>query len=123
MEPTNINQITQGTNIVGNIEATQGCRIDGIIKGDITCKAKVHIGPTGQVEGKIVCDSIEIEGRVKANITATDIISLKATAVLGGDIVSSKLSIEPGATFVGNCQIQNNRGGAAQPQPHPEIKK
>ena len=63
------------------------------------------------------CECLMIEGRVKANINAVDIISLRSTAVLAGDIASSKLAIEPGATFVGNCKIQNGKAAAA-PQPH-----
>lgn len=113
---TRLNTIAAGTSLVGNIEANSDCRIDGTIKGNINCKSKIIIGQTGVVEGDINCDSIDIEGKVKANITAADIISLRATAVLAGDIASCKLAIEPGATFVGNCKIQNNRGGA-MPQP------
>lgn len=114
---TRLNSIAAGTSLVGNIEATSDCRIDGTIKGNINCKSKIVIGQTGVVEGDINCDSIEIEGRVKANINAVDIISLRSTAMLAGDIASSKLAIEPGATFVGNCKIQNGKAAAA-PQPH-----
>ena len=50
-----------------------------------------------------------------------DIISLRSTAMLAGDIASSKLAIEPGATFVGNCKIQNGKAAATpQPQPQPQ---
>lgn len=111
-----LNTIAAGTSLVGNIEAASDCRIDGSIKGNIKCTSKIIIGQTGIVEGDIICDSIDIEGKVKANITANDIISLRATAVLAGDIASCKLAIEPGATFVGNCKIQNNKGGQPQPQ-------
>lgn len=118
---TRLNSIAAGTSLVGNIEATSDCRIDGTIKGNINCKSKIVIGQTGVVEGDINCDSIEIEGRVKANINAVDIISLRSTAMLAGDIASSKLAIEPGATFVGNCKIQNGKAAATpQPQPQPQ---
>ena len=121
MNGTRLNTIAAGTSLVGNIEATSDCRIDGTIKGNINCKSKIVIGQTGVVEGDINCDSIEIEGRVKANINAVDIISLRSTAMLAGDIASSKLAIEPGATFVGNCKIQNGKGAAAQqPQSQPQ---
>lgn len=117
VEAPEINTIAAGTTIVGNLEAQSDCRIDGNIKGNINCKAKVVIGPNGILEGDIVCESAEIEGKVKANINATDLISLRSTAVLAGDITSSKLSIEPGATFMGNCKIQSGRAAAAPVQP------
>lgn len=117
MNGTRVNTIAAGTSLVGNIEAGSDCRIDGTIKGNINCKSKIIIGQSGVVEGDINCDSIDIEGRVKANITAIDIISLRSTAVLAGDIASSKLAIEPGATFVGNCKIQNGKNPVVQPTP------
>lgn len=118
-ETHEFNTIAAGTSIDGNITSKNDCRIDGNIKGNINCSAKVLIGPNGIIEGDITCESIEIEGRVKANINATDLISLRSTAVLGGDITASKLSIEPGATFVGNCKIQQGRPGQAAPQSEP----
>lgn len=123
VETHEFNTIASGTTITGDIVSTNDCRIDGNIKGNISCQAKVVIGKNGIIEGDIVCESIEVEGRVKANIQATELISLRSTAVLGGDITACKLSIEPGATFVGNCKIQNSRPAPAQgQQPQPQAQ-
>ena len=35
----------------------------------------------------------------------SELLSLKATANLYGDIVTNKLSIEPGANFTGSCSM------------------
>ncbi len=123
-EVAGVNIIASGTTLVGDIVSNCDCRIDGNIKGNIKCKSKVIIGETGELEGDITCDSIEIEGKVKANVTAVDLISLKATAVLIGNIVACKLSIEPGANFVGNCKIQNGKIAMqpAQNDPAPDNK-
>jgi cytoskeletal protein CcmA (bactofilin family) len=43
----------------------------------------------------------------KADITATELLSLKASAVLTGNIRISKIAIESGANFAGNCVMQN----------------
>ena len=40
-----------------------------------------------------------------ANITVSDLLSLKSTAKVQGDIVTKKLAIEPGATFTGSCSM------------------
>lgn len=117
---TQLNIIAAGTSIEGNIVTKTSCRIDGTVRGKLVCAAKVIIGTTGSLDGEIQCDNIEIEGNVKANIVAKDIISLRATAVLNGNIISSKLAIEPGANFNGNCRIQE--GAASMPAPQPEAK-
>ena len=116
-----VNVIAAGTVLNGDITAKSDCRIDGSIKGNIKCESKVIIGQTGMLEGDVECHSIEIRGKVKANVTAKDLIALSATAILAGNIVSSKLSIEPGANFVGNCKIQN--GNTVMPEVNTPEKK
>ena len=41
----------------------------------------------------------------RARITASELLSLKTTAKLNGDITTNKLSIEPGASFTGSCSM------------------
>ena len=102
-----INIIAAGTTLTGDIISAGDCRIDGALKGNITSNSKIYIGKTGIIEGKIQCHSIEIEGQATADITATELLSLKASAVLTGNIRICKIAIEPGANFVGNCVMQN----------------
>lgn len=104
-----VNIIAAGTTFIGDMITTGDCRIDGTVKGNIKSKAKVIIGQSGNVEGEIICQSVEVEGNAKANINTVELLALKSTAVLVGNIVVGKISIEPGANFVGNCKMQNNK--------------
>ena len=112
-----INLIAAGTMLTGDLVAAGDCRIDGVLKGNITSNSKIYIGKDGMIEGEIRCHSIEIEGQAKADITATELLSLKASAVLTGNIRICKIAIEPGANFVGNCVMQN-----PAPAPAPEAE-
>ena len=107
-ETDGINMIASGTTVTGDIVSTGDCRIDGALKGNITSNSKIFIGKTGIIEGKIKCHSIDIEGEAKADITVSELLALKASAVLTGNIRVCKISIEPGANFVGNCVMQNS---------------
>jgi len=104
-EPNGPNIIARGTIFEGNILNAGDCRIDGTMKGNINSSAKIIIGKSGKVEGDIKCVSIEIEGMVKANIQVKDLLSLKSTANLMGNIQVGKIAIEPGASFAGNCTM------------------
>ena len=44
-------------------------------------------------------------GILKAKITVSQLLSLKTSAKLNGDITTNKLSIEPGAEFTGSCRM------------------
>ena len=68
-------------------------------------EGKVVLGKEGVVEGDVVCQNADISGIIKAKITVSNLLSLKETAKLNGDIVTNKLSIEPGAEFTGSCSM------------------
>lgn len=113
-EPVNtgkINSIMEGTSIEGELRSDSNVRIDGRVKGTINVRGRLIVGATGHVEGDLVCQSSDIEGTVNGKIVCQDLLSLKATARLTGDINTKKLSIEPGAVFTGNC----NMGGGRDP--------
>jgi cytoskeletal protein CcmA (bactofilin family) len=107
-ETPSVNIIGNGTDIKGNIKSNGDLRIDGFITGNINASGKVVVGSTGRVEGEISCQNADISGDVKANIKVTELLSLKANAVVSGDIFTNKLAIEPGAVFTGACKMGNN---------------
>jgi len=100
-----VNIIGQGTSILGDINSNGDIRIDGTLKGSIKTEGKVVLGKEGVVEGDVVCQNADISGIIKAKITVSNLLSLKETAKLNGDIVTNKLSIEPGAEFTGSCSM------------------
>jgi cytoskeletal protein CcmA (bactofilin family) len=77
------------------------------VTGDIVtnAKGKVVIGPSGFIEGNVNCQTADVYGKIRGNVISSDILSLKATANITGDISAGKLSIEPGATFTGSCSM------------------
>ena len=100
-----VNIIGQGTSILGDINSNGDIRIDGTLKGSIKTEGKVVLGKEGVIEGDVVCQNADISGIIKAKITVSNLLSLKETAKLNGDIVTNKLSIEPGAEFTGSCSM------------------
>lgn len=99
------NAIGNGTIIKGDIESNGDFRIDGELTGTIRTKGKVVIGATGKVDGEIICQNADVEGIANANMTVAELLTLKATAKLNGDVSTSKLAIEPGAQFLGSCKM------------------
>lgn len=100
-----INRIVEGTSIQGEIKCESNIRIDGAFVGTIQTKGRLVVGPTGRVEGEVTCQNSEIEGTVKGKMLVQQLLALKATSTVEGDIVTDKLSIEPGANFTGNCNM------------------
>ncbi len=98
-------KIADGTIFNGNITSSKGIRIDGVVKGSVSCDGKVVVGKTGIIEGEIKCHNAEIEGTLKSSITVKELLELKSTANLQGEIITGRLSVEPGASFTGSCKM------------------
>ena len=113
-----VNLIAKGTSIKGEIQSNGDFRIDGSLHGSIKSSGKVVIGATGKVEGEIICQNAEIEGELKVKITVKELLSLKSTSVLRGEIITGKLSIEPGAVLSGTCNMD---GDNVKPVEKPKV--
>ena len=100
-----VNLIGTGTVITGDVKSNGDLRIDGTLIGSIFSKGKVVVGPTGKVEGEIDCQNADISGTLKVKINVSEVLLLKPTAKLTGDIVTNKLAIESGASFSGTCSM------------------
>lgn len=105
IDTSSINTLGSGTSITGDLQTNGDIRINGNLLGNIQAKGKVVIGPSGIIEGNISCQTADIFGKVKGNVLTSDLLSLKNTANIVGDLSTGKLSIEPGATFTGACSM------------------
>ena len=120
------NTITNGTEIIGDINSQGDLRLDGFLKGSLNIKGRVVIGKTGKVVGTINCKNAEINGNVEGQINVSELLSLTETAIVRGDIVINKLMIQPGCKFTGTCSMDGNTVGNEQSiitgRPKPETK-
>jgi cytoskeletal protein CcmA (bactofilin family) len=124
------NTIGKGTFLEGNVETYGNIRIEGKVVGNIKSKSKVALGHQSHVQGNILAQNADIEGEVKGKLEITELLVLKATAVISGDIVTGKMVVEPGAVFNGTCKMgavvkdikigENN--GVARTLTQPETK-
>jgi cytoskeletal protein CcmA (bactofilin family) len=106
-ETPSINLLGGGTEVTGDIRSNGDIRIDGTLIGSINSSGKVVVGSTGRVDGEIFCLNADISGEVSARIKVSELLSLKSSARVVGDIITNKLAIEPGAIFTGSCKMES----------------
>lgn len=99
------NSIVTGTTIVGDIKANNDIRIDGMLEGTLTCQGRVIIGSTGMVDGKVDCTNAVIEGKFKGELKVKELLNVKESAEITGNIVTDKLLVQAGAVFNVNCSM------------------
>lgn len=104
------NALTAGSKIVGNISADRDFRVDGTIEGDLKCDGKVVIGESGLILGNLSCQVAEMLGKITGDVTASESLALRASAVLTGNATTRILIVEPNAVFNGSCHMENAKG-------------
>ena len=99
-----ISRISAGTVIKGEILSPTDIRIDGTFEGRVQSKGRVVVGESAVIKGDVVCENIDLWGKVEGNIFVKDTLSLMDGCVVTGNLHIRRLAVELGATFNGNCK-------------------
>ncbi|MWB93822.1 polymer-forming cytoskeletal protein [Flavobacterium sp. GA093] len=99
------NRIVEGTTIIGDIVSKADFRLDGELIGNFTSQGKLVIGHAGVVKGEIICNNADIEGEFQGKIKVLEVLNIKSSAQIHGEVLVGKLSIEPGANFTATCTM------------------
>ena len=100
-----ISRISAGTIIKGEIISPSDIRVDGTFEGKVQTKGRVVVGETAVVKGDIICENIDLWGKVNGNIFVKDTLALMEGCQVDGNLNVKRLSVELGATFNGNCRM------------------
>ena len=102
------NSIAFGTSLKGDVVSNGDFRVDGAIEGTLKCEGKLVLGQQGKITGEVFCANAEILGAFNGKLTVSQLLSLKATAKVDGEVTTGKVSIEPGAFFNGSCNMNGS---------------
>jgi len=100
-----INSLSVGSKMEGNLTTKSDIRIDGQLNGSLYTEGRLVLGETGVIEGEATCGSAIISGELKATIKTEGLLTLQSSAKLSGEIIAGKLAVEPGAVFSGKCSM------------------
>ena len=89
--------IGSGTSFEGTSIKTEDIEIYGRIEANIKSNV-VYVGAAAEVFGSVICNQIEIHGKINGSIDANGKASIKKGAQIIGSIRYQVVSIEEGAT-------------------------
>jgi len=104
--------IATAMRVEGDLKSSGNIRIDGLVSGKVHTSQDLMIGPSAQVEADLIAANALIAGVVKGNVTIKNSLTIAETGRILGNISCTRLEIKHGASFVGNCRMQEPR----QPQ-------
>ncbi len=107
--PDRLNVIVDGSKVMGDMITESNLRVDGEVIGNVSSAAKVVIGASGYIKGNLTCTDADIEGKVEGTLMVDGLLVLRSRANIEGEITTSKLQVEEGAQFSGQCRMSNAR--------------
>jgi cytoskeletal protein CcmA (bactofilin family) len=112
--------IARGTSLVGDVEFSDGLRIDGEVQGCIRgMTGTLVIGETGRVAGDVEVARLIVSGVVTGRVIVRDLIRLQTKARLECDVVYGMAEIHSGAVIQGRLiqrpAVQDEGLDAADP--------
>lgn len=100
--------ISAGVLIEGKLSSNGNIRIDGSINGDVFAEGNITVGESGEINGQLNAEVVNVGGRVNGSINAKEKLTLEAKSNLKGDLITKILVIEAGAMFEGKSSMSGN---------------
>ncbi|WP_158941925.1 polymer-forming cytoskeletal protein [Granulicella sp. S190] len=93
--------------IRGELSGDEDLYIDGDIEGTISLKdSRLTIGPNAHVRADISVRDVTVFGHLTGNVQATGRVELRQSAIVSGDILAGRLSIEESAVLKGSVELK-----------------
>ncbi|MDH3209857.1 MAG: polymer-forming cytoskeletal protein [Burkholderiaceae bacterium] len=97
--------ISEGTVIRGELQFSEGLRIDGEVRGDVidlgSERSILVISEKAQVIGKVKAGHVIVNGTIKGPVIAEELLELQPKARIVGDVTYETIEMHPGATIQG----------------------
>jgi cytoskeletal protein CcmA (bactofilin family) len=97
--------IDEGAKLEGTFEFPGTFRLNCRVKGTLISEQSLILGERAEVDGRIDGNVVVISGKFEGIIVARSRVQLESTAVVGGEVHTPCLVMEPGAVFDGKCHM------------------
>ena len=101
--------IGDGSVFEGRFYVNGSVYIQGKFQGDIKTDDQLIVGENGKVKTDIEARRVEIAGTLIGNITASEEVRLVKSGKVLGNIVTPKLTVEPGVLTSGKVTITSGQ--------------
>jgi len=102
--------VGKNSKITGEVQSAGTILIEGTVVGNLHGE-KVILGEKSYVKGNISANSISISGKTEGRLKAGEIIEIKETGCISGDIMTRRMSMVKGAIFNGMSYMDDAHQG------------
>lgn len=96
--------------LTGELSGSEDLFVEGKVQGKIRLpQHSVTVGAKGRVSAEVQARVLEIEGEVDGHLFGEELIVLRKSARVRGDLVAPRVVIEDGAKFKGTIDMEPKR--------------
>jgi len=107
--------IAEDLHIKGSLRFETSLMMKGSLEGEISSEGLLVVGPTAKVTAKVTTKKLVSHGEITGDVTASEQVVLKGTAVHRGNITTPYIIVENGSIFNGSC-VMKREAVAESPQ-------
>ncbi len=104
-DANDVTRISKGARLEGKLVSSGDVRIDGEINGTLCSGGRIVAGEDAVLAGGLYCANLDLWGKVEGDIFVKEVLTLKSTAVVNGNIRVNRLQVEIGAQINGSCRM------------------
>ena len=104
----------------GDLNIKGEVRVEGIIIGPVNGDSVV-LGQEAAVKGDITAKTIIVEGTVEGNLKAKEIVEIKSTGKVLGEIFTNKISIMEGGVVNGKVEMTVDESKVVEFEPMTKV--
>jgi cytoskeletal protein CcmA (bactofilin family) len=98
--------IGRSIQINGDVKGDEDLMIEGDVSGTVELRNHaLTVGKEGKVKANIFARAITVDGTTEGDMSASERISVRATANVRGNLLAPRISLEDGARFKGSIEM------------------
>ena len=113
IDETNVvTTLADDLHITGTISSKSSLMIKCSLDGEIVSEGLLIIGPTAKVKAKVTTRNLVSHGEITGDVTASEQVVLKGTAVQMGNITTPDIIVESGSLFNGSITMKGKESAS-----------
>jgi cytoskeletal protein CcmA (bactofilin family) len=104
----------------GEINVKGTLRVEGRIEGRVNADW-VILNETGTVRGDVTARKIIVGGTVEGNLRGQEIVEIKSSGKVSGDIFAARLCVNEGGECNGKIEMKKEGNGIAECETSPNL--
>ncbi|MDI6400554.1 polymer-forming cytoskeletal protein [Balneolaceae bacterium ANBcel3] len=105
----NVNIISNGTTVRGELKTKADLRISGTVDGMVNAESKCIVAESGLIKGDLKSKEADIAGTVEGELHIANRLILRSSSRIKGDVSTKVIMVEEGAQIDGAFKMGESK--------------